>query len=75
MKRKSAIVTDEFDWEYVLIRINGVDGPLEDVDYLSGADAQVVVTALDAIEPDVDYDKPISQFKSIVEEGTNTPKW
>ena len=75
LKRKSAIVTDEFDWEWVLIRINGIDGPLEDVDFLTGADIQVVVTALGAIEPDVDYDKPISQYRSIVEESTDSPEW
>lgn len=69
------VVTKYFDWEWALIRINNVEGPFEGADYLSAADAQVVVTAVGAVEPPVAVDKPLSTFESLVKEDTNSPQW
>ena len=75
LRQQVALVTEGFDWEWVLIRINGVEGSLSNVDLFSAVDAQVVVTALDAIEPSVEFDSPISQWASMVEESTDNPEW
>ena len=75
MLEESAVVTTAFDWEWVLIRVNSVEGSLGDADWFSAADAQVIVTALDAVGPPVTFDKPLSLFESIVETSTNDPEW
>ena len=73
---QTAIITESgFDWEWILIRINSLEGDLAGVDFFTAADAQVVVTALDAVEPKVEFDQPISRFESIVEDSTDSPEW
>ena len=68
-------VTRGFDWEWVLIRIESVEGPLSSADRFSKADPQIVVTALEAVEPSIIFDKPLSTFESSVALETNSPLW
>ena len=75
LEQTAVIAEGNFEWEWVLIRINSLEGDLAGVDLFTAADAQVVVTAVDAIEPAVEFDQPISRFESIVEESTDSPEW
>jgi hypothetical protein len=68
-------VVKGFDWEWVLIRIDGVQGNLGNADYGTAADTQVVVTALGAVHPDIDFDTTLSKYESFIDEGNDSPEW
>lgn len=70
-------VVTEFDWEWVLIRINGAAMGVENADLVGAADTQVVVTALDAGNPPIRLhgDRVLSRFDFGVQANTNEPEW
>ena len=70
------LLTNQLEWEWVLIRINGVGG-LEKADMFSAADTQVVVSAKNVTDPPVQFHggKVPSQFAFDVQRATNNPKW
>lgn len=70
-------VVTEYDWEWVLIRINEAAMGVENADLVGAADTQVIVTALEAGDPPIRLhrDRVLSRFDFGVQAHTNEPDW